>query len=720
MTTKTIARWVTLGALFIIPFLSLYVANSLYFPFITGKNFAFRALVEIAFAGWLVLVACDKRYRPRFSWTLVWYKSLVVWMVVANLLAVNPHKAFWSNYERMDGWVTLAHLYILMVVIASVLSVEKLWRKWWLTFIGANALVCIYGISQLFGLAAIHQGSNRIDATIGNAEYFAGYLLFAIAVTLWQAFETRAKEYVWLRYSLFALAVVQFVLLFETGTRGTLIGLVAAGMFGSVLWMREAGKQGRKIAASVLIVLVLIVGGLFAVRNVPSVQQNPTIGRLTSVFSLKAALGPRITIWNMAVEGIKEKPLTGWGQEGFNYVFNEHYQPSLYSQEPWFDRAHNMFLDWAIAGGIPALILFLLALISAAVALYRAPVSRFERILLLSALVGYSVQGLVVFDNLFTYLPFVAILAMAHMVSSRPIKLMETLPEVSGPNLDIAVAPVAVIVGGLLVWFVNAPSVLAGTHLIEAITPSNSPEQRLAAFKTSVDENGLAHQEITEQLLTFASQEAGDGSASQALRQSIVDYTGAQMTAELARAPKDARLHLQYAIFFRTLGDYKDAQQESGTAHTLSPNKQSVLIESGIELFQSGNYPGAKEEFMKAYNLDTSDKDVVAYIAGADIANKDVAGAKALLMQTYGTTTIDHPMLIVAYYQTKDWNNLIEIIKVKYRGDSSVTNGFQLAAAYLQAGRKDEAVAQVRTVIALHPEAAAQGNAVLQQLGVAP
>jgi O-antigen ligase len=156
---------------------------------------------------------------------------------------------------------------------------------------------------------------------------------------------------------------------------------------------------------SVLVVLVIIVGSLFAVRNADSCNSNPAIQRLTSVFSLKSALGPRITIWHMALEGIKEKPVTGWGQEGYNYIFNKYYEPSLYAQEPWFDRAHNIFLDWAVAGGIPALLLFLTALLTVAWSLYRAPVSRAERVLLLSALFGYAVQGLAVFDNLFTYIP---------------------------------------------------------------------------------------------------------------------------------------------------------------------------------------------------------------------------------------------------------------------------------------------------------------------------
>ncbi|MDB4992182.1 MAG: hypothetical protein JWL75_427 [Parcubacteria group bacterium] len=720
MTTKTIARWVTIGALFIIPFLGLYVANSMYFPFITGKNFGFRILVEIAFAGYLVLIACDKRYRPRFSWTLVWYKALAIWMILANILAVNPHKGFWSNYERMDGWVTLAHLVILLVVMSAVLSAENLWRKWWLAFIAGNALVCVYGLAQMLGLAAIHQGSTRIDASIGNAEYFAGYLLFAIAVTLWQALETRAKNQLWLRYSLFVLAAVQFVLLFETGTRGTLIGLVAGAAFGSVLWMLEAGKQGRKVAGSVLVILIVIVGGLFAVKDLPSVRQNENINRLTSVFSLKEALGPRITIWHMAVEGIKEKPLTGWGQEGYNYVFNKYYEPSLYSQEQWFDRAHNTFLDWAVAGGIPALVLFLLALISAAVALYRAPISRFERIFLLSALVAYVIQGLVVFDNLLTYLPLVAILGMAHMASSRPIRMMENMREINDTKLDTLVAPAALVVGGLLIWFVNVPSVMASMHLIDAVTPSNTPDARLASFKQTVGDNGLAHQEEVEQLLTFASQEATDSGASQETRQAIVDFAGAQMNAELLRAPTDARLHLQYALFFRTLADFKDAEQESGIAHQLSPNKQSILTERGIEFFQAKDFVSAKNYFTQAYELDTSNKDAAAYVAGADIATNDVAGGKAILQKVYGTTAINHPMLIVAYYQIKDWKDLIEVLKLKYQAENTVTNGFQIAAAYLESGDKTNAIAQIRAVVAAHPEAAAQGTAILQQLGVAP
>ncbi len=716
MTTKTIARWITIGALFLIPFLSLYVANGSYFPFITGKNFLFRVLVELAFAGWIVLAASDRRYRPRFSWTYAWYKTFVFWMLIAAIAAVNVHKAFWSNYERMDGWVTLIHLLLFMVVLGAVCSTENLWRKWWLAFVAASGLVSLYGVGQMLGWFAIHQGSTRIDATLGNAEYLAGYLLFSIAIAVWQGLQTHASEQRWLRYSLFALAALELLVLFKTGTRGTLIALVGAAGVGCVLWMLEAGKRGRRGAAALFAVLLLLVGGLFIARDSSFVTSHENLNRLATTFSLKSALGPRLAIWHMATEGIQEKPLLGWGQDGFNYVFNKYYEPSMYSQEPWFDRAHDLFLDWAIAGGIPALLLFLATLMTAIWALYRAPIARTERILLLSAIAGYAIQGLVVFDNLFTYLPFVAILAMAHTASSRPIKLFERAAEINDTRLDTLVAPVAIIIAVLLIWLVNVPSILASGNLISALTVSNDPNARLGYFKAAVDDGGLAHQEIVEQLLSFASQAAGDPSLTQDERQSIVNYAGQEMAAEFNRAPNDARLRLQYATFLRSINDLQGAEAQSGMANALSPRKQSILIEQGIERLVSHDYAGAKPYFMQAYALDTSYTEPLAYAAAADIMQKDVPSAKALLVQGFGTTSVSHSILVYAYYQISDWNDLISVVQAKLRETNDADTGFQLAAAYSQAGRKADAVAQVRATVAAHPEAAAQGDDLLKQL----
>ncbi|MCR4333522.1 MAG: hypothetical protein NUV60_00655, partial [Patescibacteria group bacterium] len=122
-TAKSIARWVALGALFLIPFTPLIVANTYFFPFITGKAFYFRILVEVVVAAWVVLALLDKEYRPRFSWIGAAVLAFVVWMFVADAFALNATKAFWSNFERMEGWVLLAHLLGLFYAAGAVLRV---------------------------------------------------------------------------------------------------------------------------------------------------------------------------------------------------------------------------------------------------------------------------------------------------------------------------------------------------------------------------------------------------------------------------------------------------------------------------------------------------------------------------------------------------------------------------------------------------------------------
>jgi O-antigen ligase len=315
MDIRKTARFIVLSCLFIIPFTALYVSNTLFFPFITGKGFAFRIIVEIAATAWVVLALVDKRYRPQFSWTFIFYGGLVVWMIIADALAISPLKAFWSNFERMDGWITLVHVFLFFVILGSVLTADKLWRRWWLTFLSASALVSFYGLLQLWGVFQIHQGGVRLDATLGNAEYLAGYLLFTIAIALWQGIESKG----WLRYLLYALAALEVIILFFTATRGAILGAVGAAVLGTLLWMAESGKGGRRNAGIALAVLVVLIGGFFALRSSSFVQHEPTLSRLATISLSEGQT--RFTIWHMAWEGFLARPVTGWGQEGFNYIF---------------------------------------------------------------------------------------------------------------------------------------------------------------------------------------------------------------------------------------------------------------------------------------------------------------------------------------------------------------------------------------------------------------
>ena len=162
------------------PFIPLIVDSSMYFPFITGKNFAFRILTEIIIGLWGALAIRDAKYRPKFS-LISWCVAVFVAIIaLADAFGVYPYKSFWSNYERMEGLVTLIHLLGLFFVTASVLKTEKSWSRFFHTSIFVSVILGIYGLFQLSGAITINQGGVRVDGTLGNATYLAVYKLFHI------------------------------------------------------------------------------------------------------------------------------------------------------------------------------------------------------------------------------------------------------------------------------------------------------------------------------------------------------------------------------------------------------------------------------------------------------------------------------------------------------------------------------------------------------------
>ncbi len=703
MTSKTIARYTVLVPLFIIPFVPLYVANELFFPFITGKGFAFRILVEIALAGYVLLALLDAKYRPKFSWVLTLYATLVSWMVLANALAINPHKAFWSNFERMDGFVTLVHVFVFFVILATMMAADNLWRRWWFFFLTGAALICGYSLFQLAGMAEIHQGSARVDATFGNAAYLAVYMLFATAISLWQGLESKG----WVRYTLISFSAITAFILFTTETRGAVLGLAGAIGLGSILWMLEAGKKKTRLAAGAVFLGLIVVGGLFfTFKDSDFIKQDPTLARISSI-SLEEGK-TRFALWDMALVGVAERPVFGWGQEGFNYVFQKYYRPSLYAQEPWFDRAHNTYIDWLIAGGAPALLLFIGLLVSAVVALYRKTVSRPERIILVSALAAYAFQALFVFDNLMSYVALAALLAVAHTLSDAPIKKLEDLPEVKSSTASSVAAPIILALGVGLIWMVNVPSITQAQKMVDALGQAQkAPAETLALFKEAVLESGLGRQEAAEQFMTFATGMRGRSDISDQTKDDIAKSALTLLDAEVARTPNDARLRVQYATGLRAFGKFDLALAQSQKALELSPKKQTIMIERGFAYWEAEKIQEARDVFVAMYELDTSFQALSQYAAAGEVALGRHAEANAILMKAYGTTEVDSEVLIVAYYQAKRYDDLVAALKRHLAADPSLQSYLRLASAYVVSGRTQEARATAHEALQMFPSAAA-------------
>ena len=224
-------------------------------------------------------------------------------------------KSFWSNFERMEGWVTLVHFFLYFVVLGSVLKTEKLWNCFLNTALVAAVIMSFYALAQVAGIAEVSQGANwRVDALLGNSSYLGVYMLFNMFIAAWMFLRAKTTS----RKLVYAALFVMFgYILFNTGTRGSVLGLVGGSVlaFSYLALMAPKGASIKKWALGGLVAVVLVAGGLWAARDTALVADNPVLNRFVGITLAEG--GIRFTIWQMAFEGVKERPILGWGAGKF-------------------------------------------------------------------------------------------------------------------------------------------------------------------------------------------------------------------------------------------------------------------------------------------------------------------------------------------------------------------------------------------------------------------
>ncbi|MBL1434022.1 O-antigen ligase family protein [Candidatus Wolfebacteria bacterium] len=593
---QKILTHILIGTVFLLTVLPLIVFNGLFFPFITSKAFLFRILVETGLISLFVLALADKRYIPRITPITIFFGLFVIVMLVADLLGSNVIRSIWSNFERMEGWITLVHLFGAFLLFERVLSVSDLWKRWIQISLGVSVLVGIHGVMQLAGLASIHQGTVRLDANFGNATYLAVYTLFHVFFAGWLLFTSKSIQ---LRVLYGAIGVLNIAMLYFTSTRGALLGLVfGVGMSLLVYAVLSRSKKILAVFLGISIAAVLSFGVLVAYKDTSFVASNGTLVRIADI-SLEAG-ETRFAIWGIAREGFMEHPILGWGQGNFNLIFSKYYKPFLYDQEPWFDRAHNVYFDWLVAGGLLGLGSYLLLFGSLVYFLFRGRFSIIEKSIGIGLLTGYAINNIFVFDNLLSYLFFVFIAAW---ISSRVVREYK-IPRITLPK-DVA-RSLIVIAGLFVMYIVNVPALNANGALLRALSPQYAISERQVFFKEALSYNSFGSQEIREQMVQFALSAVRQADVPVETKIALLVDAAIEIEKQAAYMPESARVHLLYGLMLRLLGNNELAYEVLSHARDVAPHKQSVLIEFAFAAEFSGRAEEALSVFKTAYELDTS------------------------------------------------------------------------------------------------------------------
>lgn len=722
MTLNNILKWTAITGVFSVFIIPFIVPGSMFFPFITGKGFFFRVVVEIAFAAWAILAIRDASVRPRTSWLLWAFVAFAGIIAIADIFGMNPWKSFWSNFERMEGYITTIHLLLYFIVASSILATEKLWQRFFECSLWSSLIVSIYSIFQLAGKVTINQGGVRVDATFGNATYLAIFLVFNIFFAL--ILITRDRI-LWKKITYSIIALLHVVILYHTATRGAILGLIGGLLVSGILiaLFDNGEKRLRIIAGSIVGGAVLLVLGFIAVKDASFVTSSPVLSRFASISWNETKTQARAYIWPMAVKGWESGPKTiliGWGQENFNYIFNANYDPRMYSQEQWFDHTHNTLLDWLVAGGLLGLLAYLSLFGAAGWLIWKQSIdmSFTEKALLTGLGAAYFFHNLFVFDNIVSYVLFVALLAYVQWKSTRLVKPLASRAGKSDEADTRMLGSLVLVVLVFCLYFFNWRGYETNRYLIDALrATSQGPTQApttVASYEKALSYDTLGRPEVVERLVD-ASRSINVPEVSLELRQKFAEMAKKAVDTQIERFPGDARYETFAGSFYGFYGQMADAEKHFVAAANLSPRKQSILFQLGNFYVSTKQYDKAITVFKKAYDLDTTYADAANYYALALLYAGREEESKAFLNSLGGTLTSD--TVLQAYINTGKWDKAVPLLKAKIAANpSDMTSRQNLAAAYYQMGNKAGAIATVQEMIRITPSFKAQGEQLIQQI----
>lgn len=433
-------------------FAPLFLVKASFFPFIAYKALFFRMSVGLAALFFLIHLLSSLRNQEYIKKLVTRLKhpilvSAMVFagaMTLAAALGVNPTQAFWSNFERGDGAFQLVHYVAFLVLCALTLTDRKRLERMLIVNIFVSVPVCLYALLQLtitdvnnwFVIAA----GARVSGTLGNPSYLAAYLMFILSFILYFVLQ---KKNQW-RITLSAIGIFELFILLKTGTRGAFLGLLAAVIvFVITTASRSESKKVKHWMLGTLAAIAALIVVFFATHQAAVWNNVPVLNRLVNLNSAINDIKPRLWSWGTALSGFAERPIAGWGAESFGVPFDKYYNPNHFGIESFFDRTHNIFLQYAIDGGLIVLIPWLAMFYFYYRRLARRKKDHWHTILFVLP-IAYLTQGFFLFDTLPIYLGLFVLFTLV-INTEHELPEEEVVPDGSLPGINKATATLLIV-----------------------------------------------------------------------------------------------------------------------------------------------------------------------------------------------------------------------------------------------------------------------------------
>ncbi len=483
--------------LVIFPFLNY--TSFLYFGSVTRSiNLIIFSSIAGILLGLLLLNKESALYVPK-SPVLLSVTVYFISMFVSAFFGNDFQTSFFSNMTRTTGLWYMICLGIFILLFVNLLQDKGVRRKIILATIVPTALFSVLALLGPEGFKVIFKDMKGDGFTLGNST-FAGMYIFGSFLLSIYFLVSEERKTLWKKVLPVLIVLNPFIInIFSNEGKGLLQFLGEARASALVLFSSipvlfaiymisrlENKTLKKKISYSLLaLTFIVIIAGAFSLFSSDGILRK---------FYLSQATGARVLVWEISDKRIEEKPFWGWGTENFEKTFETYYDSRAlepeFGAEPWFDRAHNVFIDQAFDNGLSGLVLYLLVYLvigfSTLYVIFNAKTK--ENIYLGVFLLVYTIFHLIelqtAFDTSISFVFLALILALIVVVFKDTQEENGKVSEIKIHNaLKYIIAVVFVVFSFWSLFYKAVPFVRSGT-VNGTIRTIGSSEKRIPYYET--------------------------------------------------------------------------------------------------------------------------------------------------------------------------------------------------------------------------------------------
>jgi tetratricopeptide (TPR) repeat protein len=250
--------------------LAAAVAVPLFFNIYSARTFEpdkitlMRSIVSVMILAWIISVvergvgdpdgdapiSLTDRFRQWLKIPLFLPTALLALIyIISTIFSLAPQVSLWGSYQRLQGTYTFLSYLVIFVLMVGNLRTREQADRLVTTLIITSVPIGLYGIVQHYGLDPLPWAGDvvqRVAANMGNAIFVASYLIMIVPLTLSRLIESltaiiKEEKASWGHTILAAVYIfilaVQIITVLFSGSRGPLLGLLAASFVMGLLVM---------------------------------------------------------------------------------------------------------------------------------------------------------------------------------------------------------------------------------------------------------------------------------------------------------------------------------------------------------------------------------------------------------------------------------------------------------------------------------------------------